>query len=79
MERCLEHPAITRTLRTGYPYPLRDGSACAFCGEPIDGKTYEIDCGEACIPCFIEWVNDYLITNPDDVAKALNVPIHGRV
>lgn len=41
----LEHPGITRTLRTGYPFPEpRPIGLCVVCGEPVYAGEPYIDC-----------------------------------
>lgn len=71
----LEHPAITRTLRTGYPHPVED-TGCPECGGDMY-KFYEIENEAVCVDCFRAWLMDYAFTNPDEVAEQMNVR-HGR-
>lgn len=47
---------------------------CPACGYDIGDTAYEIDGDLVCEECFSSWVQDYLMTNPEDVAKALSVP-----
>ena len=66
-------PEIRETERTGYPYPQI--KLCPWCGEDAGDKTYNIEGENVCVDCFTEWLQDYLHTNPDDVAAALSVPV----
>lgn len=78
--RYLEHPDITRTLKTGYPsivtgFTCEPNSerVCPLCDGALAGTAYEIDGREVCGECFKEWVEDYISTNPREVANALGV------
>lgn len=69
----LEHPVITALLRGGYTEPP-EGPCCGCGAEFEQGKTiYEIEGKDVCEECFREWVQDYALTNPREVARALNV------
>lgn len=70
----LEHPAISRALRTGYGYLGIPPLTCSDCGEDIGDYAFNPDSDTfICQDCFIERVEDYLSTNPRDVAEALSV------
>jgi len=46
----LEHPAITRALRTGYGYGDWTQDICMNCGEPISDDDYDAaPIGEGCL------------------------------
>lgn len=53
----LEHPEITQTLQTGYPYPdAKDAVTCCYCGCQIreDELYYDLPDGEYCRNCVEE-------------------------
>lgn len=67
--RDLEHPTITRALRTGYPYPIESGhwgvDACGdeiLCGDVV----YEFPDGEIVLE---ENIQEYLIEHLGAVRK----------
>ena len=67
--RDLEHPAITRTLRTGYPYPIESEHwGVDACGDEIMyGDTiYEFPDGEIVLE---ENIREYLIEHLGAVRK----------
>ncbi len=69
-----DHPDIRAAERTGYAdYPKI--KLCPRCGEDIGAKSYEVDGEEICRFCFIEWVEDYMSTDLDQVAGALNIQV----
>lgn len=72
MYNAYQHPAITRAEREGVPAPAR---VCACCGEDLGDWAFTIDGGDFCRDCFTEWVQDYLTTNPRELAAALDVPV----
>lgn len=46
---CSEHPAIARTLRTGYPTVQQKPLICCVCGEEIPADTVYGECyGKLC-------------------------------
>ena len=49
-DRQLEHPAITRTLRTGYPAPQPQQAACSRCGDARE-MLYDYRGGLLCGTC----------------------------
>lgn len=68
MRRNLEHPAITRTLRTGYPREYSDPRLCECCGEnPIDESCWEVDGLEVCTACMLAMARE---TVSEDESKA---------
>lgn len=69
----LEHPAITALELGGYPEDV--GRSCPDCGGDLfaGGAAYEIEGRTVCEECFREWARDYLLSNPREVARALNV------
>lgn len=69
----LEHPAITALELRGYPEDV--GRSCPDCGGDLfaGGTAYEIEGRTVCEECFREWVQDFVLTNPREVARALNV------
>lgn len=69
----LQHPDITRLEREGVP---ADKIVCHDCGDNFGpNPAYEVEGQLICESCFIAWVMDYLSTNPEDVAAALDVPV----
>lgn len=48
----LEHPDITRTLRSGYPYDVKEAPKCPVCGEEAD-EFYKNEYGDivGCTEC----------------------------
>ena len=48
-------PDIERTMRTGYPYPVKR-HVCAHCGDvaTVYGDTY----GDLCVPCALNVWNE---------------------
>ena len=70
---CPEHPAIARTMRTGYPDDERWVRECPRCGGEMSAKVYTIDGVEVCADCFKDWLLDYFDTNADDIADALGI------
>lgn len=66
----LEHPAITRALRTGYPENYHDPRLCECCGEnPIDEVFWEIDGLELCENCMIDTALDEIRGDADRAAE----------
>lgn len=70
----LDHPSIRSAERTGYPARSHQ-RLCPWCGEDVGEKTYNIEGDDICPECFAEWVQDYLSTNPDELAAALCVSV----
>lgn len=66
-------PDIRETERSGYPYHRI--KLCPWCGEDVGDKTYNVEGDDICPECFAEWVQDYLSTNPDELAAALCVAV----
>ena len=74
MAEALEHPAVSRALRTGFGFRRSPAPVCPCCGEEAGEWTYEIRPGYfVCEECFRESVRDYLRTNPLEMAEALSV------
>lgn len=73
---CPEHPAIARTLATGYPDGEGWARECPQCGGDMSAEVYMIDGVEVCADCFKDWLVDYFSTNADDIADALGVEHH---
>lgn len=69
----LEHPDITRTMRTGYPVEPDFGLDCAKCEGEILGRSFLIDGAKVCVECFREYIDDLMITNPEMVAEAMEI------
>ena len=70
-------PDIRAAERTGYPaYPKL--KLCPWCGEDAGDKTYNVEGDDVCPECFAEWVQDYLSTNPDELAAALCVTVNNE-
>ncbi|MFS0822138.1 hypothetical protein [Bacillus sp. 1P02SD] len=50
----LEHPSVSRTLRTGYPEPVETGTRCSECGSrdieeewyPEENVRYKKNCDD---------------------------------
>lgn len=70
-----DHPDIHAALESGYPLYTRQ-SICPRCGYDLGDKSFEVDGENLCLQCFSEWVNDYLRTNPEEVADALFIDVH---
>ena len=74
MSEVLEHPAVSRALRTGFGFARSAPPVCPCCGEDMGDRAYETEPGYfVCEECFTESVRDYLNTNPLEVAEALSV------
>lgn len=72
-DRILEHPAITRALKTGYPEEGKPRIVCDTCGEPIDYEYYTTDDGwNLCSECLIGEALDWLKHEPEAAAKIMN-------
>lgn len=69
-----DHPDIRAVERAGYTGYAKI-KLCPWCGEDVGDKTYNIEGDDVCAACFTEWVQDYLSTNPDELASALCVPV----
>ena len=69
----LEHPDITRALKTGYPDTPDFGRACPWCDGDIGDVAYEIDGEWVCVECFKEWVIDEMSVSPELIAHDLKV------
>lgn len=70
-----DHPDIRAALESGYPGYAHQ-RLCPCCGYDLGEKGFEVDGEDICLPCFTEWVNDYLSSNPEDVADALGIDVH---
>ena len=69
MYRELEHPDITRALRTGYPGPVKE-TICEMCEEgPIDDLYYILDGKKICEQCMIDIAKQELENSPELAAK----------
>ena len=65
-----DHPEIARTLRTGYPYPLKT-LFCADCGCELTGDIFISDGDVICADCLKErLLESYSI---DDLADAFDI------
>lgn len=66
-----DHPEITRTLRTGYPYPFKS-LFCADCGRELTDKLYISDGDTVCNEC----AKERILCNydADDLAAAFDIP-----
>lgn len=59
------------------PRPLRC-SQCDVTLSPYDSSLchyYDVGGEIYCEDCFKDWVKDYLDSNPEDIAKLMNVPV----
>ena len=70
-----DHPDIRAAMESGYPGYTRQ-RLCPRCGYDLGDKSFEVDGENLCLPCFTEWVSDYLNTNPEEVAEALCIDVH---
>lgn len=68
----LEHPDISRALRTGYAKNYHDPRLCECCGEnPIDEKFWELDGFELCDDCVINMAFTELKGDPKRAAELI--------
>ena len=71
---CPEHPEVLRCLRTGYPNrEEKDAPVCDICGCGLYDTVFIVEGDNLCPECFLEWLEDYMRTNTEDVADALGV------
>ena len=69
-----DHPDIRAALRSGHPRPYRQ-ILCPRCGYDLGDRSYEVEGEAICGQCFTDWVTDYLSTNPEELAEALDIPV----
>lgn len=48
---------------------------CPRCNGYMSKLIFDIEGNEVCEDCFCEWATDYAKTNPEDVAKLLQVEV----
>lgn len=67
-----DHPDIARTLRTGYPHPIRY-IRCTCCDRIMtaDQTVYRMDAEDLCAGCFVEAILDN--HSADEFAQILDV------
>jgi len=73
MRQIPDHPEIRAVERCGYPPHQKPPAACPLCAGDLGERAYELEGEYVCRDCFTGWVQDYLRTNPEDVARALFV------
>lgn len=71
-----DHPDIRSIERTGYPEGAdRHYGECPFCHGEQGEWVFILDDEPVCQDCFLDWVKDYVSTNPHEVATALAVEV----
>lgn len=71
--RDYEHPDITRTLRTGYPYRPDFGRMCPRCDGDMGEIAFEVEGKQICSECFKEWVIENVRLDPETTAHNLGI------
>lgn len=79
MTQIPDAPDIRRTMETGYPYPVKPPALCDRCGEELGEISYEVEGQLICKECFKDWLDDWFSTNPEQIARALEIPIFHQV